>query len=259
MSDLTVIILTKNEKLHIRRCLERLEPIEATKIYIVDCFSSDGTQEIARGMGAEVVEREWPGNQAVQFNWALDNLPIKTKWVLRIDADEWLTQELIDEINEKLPFLNNDIEGVIMKRRNYFGGGWVKRGIYPTRILRLFRVGTAKYSDAMTMDEHLIVRGRIIEFDKDFVDESLMPFEDWKNKHRDYAKREAQMVVCNKINANKRLYYSLPPYIRSFSYFCYRYLFRLGFLDGYKGWKWHFWQGLWYRSLVDYEIMKLRK
>ena len=103
MTDLAVIILTKNEKLHIGRCLGELASLAARQIFVVDCFSTDGTQEIARQMGAIVVEHEWPGFYAKQFNWALDNLPIEASWVLRLDADEYLLPETIEEVKEVLP------------------------------------------------------------------------------------------------------------------------------------------------------------
>src|SRR5699024_4520723 len=108
MSDITVIILTYNEEIHIRRCLENVTKF-ASKVYIVDCFSSDRTVEIAKEFGAEVVEHEWPGNQAEQFNWALENLSFSTKWVLRLDADEYLQPELVKELNEKLPSLPEEV------------------------------------------------------------------------------------------------------------------------------------------------------
>ena len=259
MTDISVIILTKNEKLHIQRCLERLKGLAPQQLFIVDCFSTDGTQEIARQMSAIVVEHEWPGNQALQFNWALDNLLIEAGWVLRLDADEWLTDELIKEIKEKLPTLPKDVDGVLLKRRHYFSGRWVKFGTYPIHILRLFRTGMARYDDDMAMDEHLIVKGRTIEFEHDFVDESLISIEEWKEKHRGYAKRESRMVVEGKVNKNKLVYYKLPPYIRAFIYFCIRYFLKLGFLNGLSGFRWHFWQGLWYRCLVDREIGRLKK
>jgi len=258
MTDLTVVILTKNERLHMRRCLERLTPLEAKKIYIVDCFSTDGTQEIATELGAQIVEHEWPGNQALQFNWALDNLTIKTNWVLRIDADEWLTPELIGEIKQKLSRTEDKVCGFVLKRRLYFSGQWIKRGMYPTRILRIFKYGHARYDDNMVMDEHLVVDGIVVELKNDFVDESLIDFKDWKMKHIGYAKREAQMAVNRTVNKNKKVYYRLPPYIRSFAYFFVRYILNGGFLDGFAGFRWHFWQGLWYRLMVDSEIGKLK-
>jgi len=152
MTDLAIIILQKNEALHIRRCLERLKPLEPRQVFVVDCISTDGSDKTAQEMGATVVYHEWPGNQAAQFNWALDNLPIAASWILRLDADEWLTDELLDEIISQLPQIGEKVNGVVLKRRLYFMGKWVKHGIYPTRILRLFRRGKARYDNGMAMD-----------------------------------------------------------------------------------------------------------
>lgn len=167
MRDITVIILTKDEKLHIRRCIENVLPI-AKRTIVVDCFSSDGTQEIARSLGAEVIEHEWPGNQAAQFNWALDNLRIATEWILRLDADEYLLPQLVEEIGQKLPTMPLDVSGVFLKRRHIFLDKWMRGGIYPVKILRLFRTGCGRYEQRM-MDEHIIIsNGNTIEFESDF-------------------------------------------------------------------------------------------
>ena len=216
------------------------------------------------GNGVFLVEHEWPGNQAAQFQWALDNLPIETKWILRLDADEYLTDELIAEIKDKLPRLEDDVDGVVLKRRHvvgWLGNRWVKRGMYPTKILRLFRKGYGR-SDMKVMDEHIVVQRRVVEFENDFVDHSLISFEEWKEKHRNYAKREAQSYLSGERStgekaAKKDAYYKLPRYFRAVVYFCYRYFYKLGFLDGIAGFRWHFWQGLWYRWIVDREIGRL--
>ena len=105
-TDLAVIILQKNEKLHIKRCLEKLAPLAPRQIFVVDCFSTDGSDKIAAEMGATVVYHEWPGNQAAQFNWFLEELGRRiatgewgaTSWVLRLDADEYLYPETIEEL-----------------------------------------------------------------------------------------------------------------------------------------------------------------
>ena len=264
MTDIAVIILVGQEKLHIRRCLERLRDLNPRQVFVVESQPSDGTHEIAVEMGAYTVFHEYPGNQAAQFQWALDNLPIDAKWILRLDADEYLTAELIAETKEKLPQMEDGVDGVVLKRRHVVGwldNRWIKRGMYPTRILRLFRRGHGR-SDMKVMDEHIVVEGKVVEFDNDFVDHSLISFEDWKSKHRGYAWREAQSYLSGERStgekaAKKDAYYKFPPYFRAFAYFCYRYFLRLGFLDGYAGWMWHFWQGLWYRCLVDREIANL--
>lgn len=276
MTDIAIIILTKNEKLHIGRCLGRIAALSPRQIFVVDCFSTDGTQRIVEEWQNDkigqthfiisVAEHEWPGNQAAQFQWALDSLPIETKWILRLDADEYLTDELIAEIKDKLPRMDDDVDGVILKRRHvvgWLGNRWIKRGMYPTKILRLFRKGYGR-SDMKIMDEHIVVQRRVVEFENDFVDHSLISLEEWKEKHRNYAKREAQSYLSGERStgekaAKKDAYYKLPRYFRAFAYFCIRYFLKLGFLDGLPGWRWHFWQGLWYRCLVDYEIGKLRK
>ena len=261
MTNISVIILQKNEALHIKRCLEKLAPLEPRQIFVVDCFSTDGSDKTAAEMGAAVVQREWPGNQAAQFQWALDNLPIESLWILRLDADEYLTDELIEEIKDKLPQIEDDVDGVVLKRRNVVGwldNYWVKRGMYPTKILRLFRKGYGR-SDMKVMDEHIVVDRKVVELDYDFVDHSLITFDEWLEKHRNYAKREAQSYLSGERStgekaAKKDTYYKLPRYFRAVAYFCIRYFLKRGGLDGRAGWRWHFWQGLWYRWLVDREI-----
>ena len=264
-TDISVIILTKDEKLHIGRCLAQLSDLNPRQILVVDCFSTDGTQSIARRFGAVVIEHQWPGNQAAQFQWALDNLPFEAKWILRLDADEYLTDELIAEIKEKLPQIEDGIDGVVLKRRHVVGwlnNRWIKRGMYPTRILRLFRKGRGR-SDLKLMDEHIVVEGQVVEFDHDFVDHSLISFADWEVKHCGYAKREAQSYLSGERStgakaAKKDAYYKLPRYFRAVIYFCIRYFLKLGFLDGLAGFRWHFWQGLWYRWIVDREIGRMK-
>ena len=264
MTDLAVVILIKNEALHIRRCLDRLRDLNPRQIFVVDCFSTDGSDKAAAEMGATVVQHEWPGNQAAQFQWALDTLPIEASWILRLDADEYLTDELTAEIDEKLPQMEEEVDGVILKRRHIVGwlnNRWIKRGMYPTRILRLFRSGHG-HSDMKVMDEHIVVDGKVVEFENDFVDHSLISFVDWRVKHRGYAKREAQSYLSGERSTGEKAtkkdaYYKLPRYFRAVAYFCIRYFLKLGFLDGLAGFRWHFWQGLWYRWIVDREIGKL--
>lgn len=275
MTDIAVIILTKDEKLHIGRCLDRIAALSPRQVFVVDCFSTDGTQRIVEewqndktGQTHFIIsfaEHEWPGNQAAQFQWALDNLPIEAKWILRLDADEYLTDGLIEEIRDKLPRLEDDVDGVVLKRRHvvgWLGNRWIKRGMYPTKILRLFRKGHGR-SDMKIMDEHIVVQGRVVEFENDFVDHSLISFEEWKEKHRNYAKREAQSYLSGERStgekaAKKDAYYKLPRYFRAVAYFMLRYVAKRGFLEGLPALRWHFWHGLWYRWIVDREIGRVR-
>lgn len=278
MLDLSVIILTYNEELHIRRCLENVLPI-AKKIYVIDCFSTDKTKEIASKLSAEVVEHEWPGNQAEQFNWALNNLPIDTRWVLRLDADEYLLPELVQELQEKLPTLPDDVTGIIFNRRHIFMGKWMRRGIYPVKLLRVFRYGKGMCEQRL-MDEHIqLTEGHAVEFEHDFCDHNLNNLSWFCHKHVNYAIREAVDLLDIELDLTgaaetddhkeinpqalakrmkKHKYARQPLFWRSFAYFCYRYFLKGACLDGKVGFIWTFLQGWWYRTLVDAKVLEIK-
>lgn len=277
---ITLIILTFNEEKQIERCIRSTKEI-CDEIFIIDSFSTDSTARIAENLGAKVFQQIWMNNHAKQFNWGLANLPIKTRWVLRLDADEYLLPELITEIKEKLAKLDKDVTGVILKRRVYFMNRWIKHGgYYPTYLLRLWRYGSGKYEERW-MDEHVkLNQGRTVTFENDFVDDNLNNLTWWTNKHNNYATREAIDLLNIKynfsstigINANlseaqdkrkrwlkEKLYTRIPLFVRPFFYFIYRYFFRLGFFDGKPGLIWHFLQGFWYRFLVDAKVYDIER
>lgn len=278
MLDISVIILTYNEQLHIRRCLENVCRF-AKSVIVVDCFSTDQTKAICEEFeNVRFVEHTWPGNQANQFNWAIENLEIETEWILRLDADEYLLPELVEELQQTLPTLPSDVTGIELKRRHIFMEKWVKHGIYPVVIMRLFRKGEGRYDERL-MDEHLSLRsGRSITLQNDFCDHSLISISDYCRKHINYAQREACEVLnelyqlreetVSETNLGKQAtakhktksgYNRLPLFLRSFAYFLYRYILRGGFLDGKEGFLFAFIQGWWYRTLVDANILACKK
>ena len=107
---LIIIILTFNEEIHLKRCIESLQSLKA-EILVVDSFSTDRTIEIARNSGAQILQHKFL-NHSTQFNWALEQLSPNFDWVMRIDADEVVTTKLSDEINNRLPLLNSDVIAV---------------------------------------------------------------------------------------------------------------------------------------------------
>lgn len=280
MLNLSVIILTYNEEIHIRRCVENVKGI-TDKVFVVDCFSTDKTVELATGLGAEVVMHEWPGNQADQFNWALDNIPINTEWVLRLDADEYLSEGLISEFNVRLPDIDKSISAVTLSLGRAFMGKILKHGIVnDVKMIRLFRRGKARYEKRL-MDEHLLVlEGSTIAFHHKFIDDNRNSLKYFIDKHNGYSSREAALLLdaeydltqtdystmsaeyCEDVKrkrTQKKKYAKLPLFWRAFAYFIYRYIFKLGFLDGKEGFLWDFLQGLWYRMLVDAKIFEIKK
>lgn len=281
MLDLSVIILTGNEELHIKRCLDIMSPV-AKEIFVVDCFSKDRTVEIARQYpNVQVLEHEWPATKyAGQFNWALQNAPIATEWVMRLDADEYPLPELIAEMEQKLPSVPENITGIILKRRHIFFGRWMKGGIYPVKLLRIFRNKKA-ICEQRLMDEHIqLLEGDSMEFDNDFCDENLHDISWFCHKHVDYAVREAVDLLDIELDLTgaaatdkgkkiseqaeakrrkKHAYAKKPLFWRSFAYFIYRYFVRGGWRDGKEGFLFAFIQGWWYRTLVDAKVYEIKR
>lgn len=272
--NITAIVLTRNEELHIKRCVENLKNV-CSKIYVVDSFSTDSTCDIAQSCGAIVLQNKYI-NQAQQFQWALDNCHVETDWVMRLDADEYLTDELMSEFKEKLPIMSDDVYGVYLPRRVRFMDRTLRFGnLRPICLLRLWRRGAA-YMEQRWMDEQMILNdgGSSVTFDNYFIDENLNGLTEWTSKHNIYSNREILTLLDNRYNlfagdgsdgslklrnAQKSLYYRTPRFFRALAYFLLRYVCFLGFLDGIPGLIWLTLQSYWYRFLVDSKIYEMEK
>lgn len=280
--DITTIILTYNEELHIRRCLENVCPF-SKKVYVIDSPSTDHTADICREFeNVEVVMHKYPGNQAAQFNWALDNVAIDTEWVLRVDADEYCEPELIREFEMKLPSISPNISAVVVPIGREFMGRRLRHGIVNGVCLtRLIRKNKCRY-ELRLMDEYLnILEGTTCKFENAIVDASKISLCSFTDKHNNYSSREASILLDAEYGlsesscytkeegieyakevaakrAQKAKYAKMPLFWRSFGYFVYRYIVKLGFLDGKEGFCWDFFQGLWYRMLVDAKIFQAK-
>jgi glycosyltransferase involved in cell wall biosynthesis len=274
LKSLTIIILTKNETLHLIRAIESIKSI-ATRIVVIDSNSTDNTVTIAKELGAEVFQNNWI-NYANQFQWGLDNTSINTDWVMRLDADEYIYPELANEINEKLYKLDKNISGIYLKLRVIFMDTWIKRGYYPMTLLRIWRKDAGNIEQKW-MDEHIkLSYGTTSIFDNDMADHNLNNLTWWTTKQNGYAIREAidrlnrkynfldskydtEYISGTKKKWYKSMYMNLPKFIRPFLYFVYRYIFRLGFLEGKPGLIWHFLQGFWLQFLVDAKIEQIER
>lgn len=276
---LTVLVLTFNEELHLARCLQSILPL-TNDIVVVDCFSQDQTIAIAKQYGARVLERAWENNHSTQVNWALTQLPADTEWVMRIDADEYLTPDLITQIKEVLPTLASDVEGVTCIRQMVFQGKLIEHGgVGANRVMRLFRYGKGQ-SEARWMDEHIKISGRSVNLSGVLIDDNLRPLSWWIEKHNNYSSREAVDLLnlkygfsgTNSVASLKsstsigtkrwikeNIYAKLPGGLRAWTYYVWRYIFMMGFLDGAKGAQFHFLQALWYRSLVDAKVAEVER
>ena len=194
-----------------------------------------------------------------------------------MDADEYLSEELVGELKEKLPILEKDVTGLTLNYRHYFWGRWIKHGTrYPIPLLRIWRNGVGKIENKW-MDERVVLsEGRTIQLKSDFIHDDLHDLTFFIQKHNGYATREAIDLLNKEYKAyqeedpatskshfnlylKNKFYSGSFLFIRAFIYFFYRYFIRLGFLDGIPGLVYHFLQGFWYRFLVDAKIYELKR
>ena len=273
----TAIVLTYNEERNLPKCLESLAG-RAGEIVVVDSFSTDATMSIAKAHAGSVVQHEYHGHPQ-QWQWTLANVPIAHEWIFAVDADFVVTPALWDDLAKRLQA--TDAAGFYVRHREIFRGRRISfGGVYPNHWLRIFRKDKVRVDLDERVDVHFYVEGKVerIEFD---VEEQNYKDDDiffWIQKQNTFAKRHALEELERKDRAAavpvapsffgtpdqrkvrlKQLWYRMPLYLRPFLYFFYRYVLRLGFLDGKQGFVYHFTQGFLYRLLVDINIDDLRR
>lgn len=277
--SLTAIVLTYNEEKHLERCLKSLKNI-CDEIIIIDSYSNDKTEEISEKYNAKFYQNKFV-NQAVQINWALENVKINSEWIIRIDADEYLTEKLVSNISKEIQNKpDSKINGFRVKRLMYFMDKPMKRGgMYPIQHLRIWRNGFAS-CEQKWMDERMVLKNGIVKsIEGDLIDHNLNNITWWTNKHNNYATREAidildkiydftqtEEEVSNlfgKPEEQRRWlkirYLKLPLFVRPILFVFFRYIIQLGFLEGKRGFVWSVLQCGWYRFLVDVKILEAYK
>ena len=268
---ITVIILTYNDEVQIENCLRSLEGL-TDDIVVIDSYSEDETQAICRRYAARFFQNPFV-NQAIQFNWALDNIEFKHEWILRLDSDEVIPEKLRVEIIDMIS--NNPAEhGFYLNRRMYWMGRWLRHGrMYPHYILRLFRLGSGRYEERT--EEHMIVEGPVGYMKNDFLEDNkkthsiILQKSIYKLRPVSFVKFLKKLMSMAgaglearffgaKVNRTRwlkqRVYARVPLFTRPLLYFIYRYVFCLGFLDGKPGLIFHVLQGFWYRFYIDSKV-----
>jgi glycosyltransferase involved in cell wall biosynthesis len=223
--SLSVAVITRNERSNIAACLESVA--FADEWIVVDSGSTDGTVEVARSLGATVVQTDdWPGF-GHQKNRALSHA--KGEWVLSIDADERVTPELKESI---LAALSSDKAGTAyeFRRLSRFCGQWIRHGDwYPDQVTRLFRRGHGRFSDDQ-VHERLLIEGRTECLQGHLLHETMPTLDDALSKMNRYSTGRA----IDKVQAGQTG--SLTSAISHGAWaFCRSYFVRLGLLDGRLG------------------------
>jgi len=269
---ISAIIITLNEEKNIRDCFESIKDL-VDEILVIDSGSIDGTLDIAKKYTDKIYHHEFV-NFAQQRNWAQDNLSIKNEWVLHLDADERISPELAQSIREAFRS-GSDADGIMAARRTIFRDKWIRfGGHYPVYRNCLFKKGKGR-SEERLYDQNYVVKGKLLWAKGDIINVINPQLHEWKERHRRWAALEAKEILQasksvmdidlsgNPIERRNwlryNIYYKAPLFVRPFAYFFYRYFLRFGFLDGKQGLIFHFWQGFWYRLLIDKEVYKLKK
>jgi glycosyltransferase involved in cell wall biosynthesis len=276
---LSVVILTLNEEANLPLALASLRGLDP-EIFVVDSGSADRTLAIARAAGCRVFEHPFE-NYALQRNWAFDHLPIRTPWTLCLDADERLTPELVDEIDETLSAPDRPYAGYMLRKRTIFMGRWLRHGgQYPAYHLRLFRSGRGR-CEARLYDQHFVVDGEVGRLRNDYIDVITSDLGTFVARHNRWAELEAEEILARSTGAacrgpavaplltgtaierrrflRTRVYQRFPLFARPFLFWFYGYVLRLGFLDGIEGLVFHTLQRFWFRFLIDARIWELRR
>lgn len=275
---IAAIILTKNEELHLERCLKSIKSIVDTVI-IVDSGSTDKTIEIANSYGCLVSYNDWV-NYSTQFNYGIQLVPIDCDWIMRIDADEFLVQP---QVHLRESILESKCDGLFIKRSMRFLDTQIRwGGVFPIKVVRFFKRENGR-CESRWMDEHIMVNGKVGEIDVEICDHNLNSIDWWIDKHLKYSLREAVDVLISRglcaheVNGKNaisdfdigifpgvkrflknRVYNKLPFSVGPLFYFIYRFIVRFGFLDGKQGIAFHFLHAFWYRLMVDIRIFQVK-
>jgi glycosyltransferase involved in cell wall biosynthesis len=242
------MIFTLDEAVHLPSCIATLQWCD--EVIVVDSFSTDDTEAVARASGARFVQHHFEGFGS-QRNWALEHAMPRHAWVLILDADERVPTELAGEIAARLASVSEETGAFRVRRRFYMWGRWLRHSsLYPNWVVRLVHRDRVRYVNrghAETQE----VRGQIEELEHDLIDENLKGIDEWFDRQGRYARKEADHELAEELRARfhwrdvgaadplvrraalKRLSWRVPG--RPLLYFFYSYVVRGGFRDGRDG------------------------
>jgi len=245
---LSVVLITENEQANLAQTLESVMPLVGNgrgEIIVVDSGSTDRTLEIARSFGAKVFSEPWKGF-AAQKNSAMDKATCD--WVLQLDADERLEQELVTEILEKALPANANLQGFWIPRKNFFLGRWIRHGgFYPDPKLRLIRRGAGRFQE-YGAHPTIHVTGPTGRLQHAMVHNGYPTLRGYLDHMNRYSTSGAQVAL----EKGYRGFRVSNIVVRPLLTFLYNYGFRLGFLDGREGLLLH----LYHASYVSWKYAK---
>ena len=271
----SVIILAYNSVVTLGATLAQAQQV-SDDLHVVDSFSTDDTVALSREHGARVVQHAFE-HYGAQRNWAIDHLVLQYPWQLHLDADERLTAELIAALRA-LPEDPAECGFFIRRRVQFLGREMRHGGMSPTWHLRLFRNGYGRCEERKYDQHFYLSQGSIGQLEGCMIDEIRMSLSEWTARHNRWSDAEVWektiqttaidvMQVQPRFWGNvverkryfRRLYDDAPLFVRPYALFFYRYVLRLGFLDGREGFIFWTLQTFWFRFLIDAKLFEHRK
>lgn len=223
--NITGIVTTLNEADNIVECIRSLQRV-CDEVIVTDSFSNDDTVRLAEEAGAKVYQHAYIGD-GLQKNLALPNA--KNNWVLSIDADERLSDELVDKILHT-DFEHTQYDGFALRRRNYIGKRWVKCcRWYPDYLVRLFRKDKLQFAE---QKQHAFVPVQnTLQWKADLIHYRYHNYDElFAKPERNYSSRGAKILYLKGKKAN-----GWTPFLHGFSAFMVNYFIRGGIFGGLDG------------------------
>jgi glycosyltransferase involved in cell wall biosynthesis len=250
MLDLTIVIPVLNEETNLPGCLCCIGKDLVKRIVVIDSGSKDKTKEIASTFGADIIDFQWNGRFPKKRNWYLQNHRPETKWILFLDADEYMTEAFKNELKQKLSVANRT--GYWLKYSIWFMGKKLKGG-YPLYKLALFQVGSGEYerideerwSDLdMEIHEHPVIHGSIGKFKHKINHQDFRGIASYVKKHNEYAEWEARRYLASGRDSGSRSMWTWKQRLKyrfmgsvwiGPAFFFGSFILLRGFLDGRRG------------------------
>ena len=269
-TPVSILVLTLNESANIEACLQSVAGFD--DVTVLDSFSTDGTQDLARKHGAKVVERRFD-NWAAHQNWAMENVPFRHPWVFYLDADERMTPELRAEIAAIAADRSRPEVAYYCGRRNWFMGTWIRHAMPPGMIMRFFRPESVRF-------ERLVNPVPVIDGPHGYLSNLFEHYNfskglsEWISKHNTYSQFEAMEGMkllagappslgrllgrdaFDRRKALKELSFRMP--LRPLAKFVWMYLLKRGFLDGRAGFTYCRLQAM-YEFMIVVKMAELRR
>jgi len=274
--SLCAVVFTFNEEKNIEACLQSITGW-CQQIFVVDSGSTDQTLAVCRKYTDLIYPHAYV-DHASHWNWTLKSLPFACEWLLRLDADNTVSDRLKNQIAEALENTAAEVDGYYVVHRHFFRNRPV-RGL-KTHWLCLIRHQHTRIDSSELVDFRFVTKGRTRSLPGEIIESNQKELEIdfWLDKHQKFSSRMAAEEVLRRAglvdwsirpsllgNPDERVlwfknrWYHLPLYLRPFLYFGYRYVFRLGFLDGMNGFLYHFLQAFSFRLIVDIKISEVHR